>query len=78
MCTRPWVPRKGFPLIFHGVLCRHSRTSVTTSLFNKMEVNILMTYIQELCEARVPQSSVGIVSPYRRQVRMIKERLQVS
>ncbi len=74
----PWVPSKGFPLIFHGVVNRHGRTNTTTSLFNEMEVSVVVDYVSKLMATGVEQTSVGIVSPYRRQVRMIREKLQVN
>ncbi|TRY62753.1 hypothetical protein TCAL_10783, partial [Tigriopus californicus] len=66
--------KTAFPLIFHGVLGAHSRDPKSTSLFNSQEVNEVLTYIDKL-RWIFPDEEIGIISPYRSQVRHIKKRL---
>ncbi len=73
----PFVPARGFPLVFHGVRCRHTKTRTTTSLLNQEEVDVVLHYAARLAEAGARQDAVGFISPYRRQVRAIREKLQV-
>ena len=70
-----WVQRKGFPLIFHGTKAVHGKSDNGPSLFNILEVEKVMSYVERLSQV-LEESEIGIVSPYKRQVRMIKEELK--
>ena len=74
LCNFSWLPKPGFPLVFHGVKGHHEKGEHTPSLLNETEVLLTLDYVQKLIKS-VPQDRIGIVSPYRRQVRMIKELL---
>jgi len=81
LLSLPWVPRAaslettGSPIIFHGVRGEHARSANTPSLFNQKEALLVVHYAQQLKAAGVVQGDVGIVSPYRRQVRLMKDML---
>ncbi|XP_072026794.1 putative helicase MOV-10 [Amphiura filiformis] len=74
------LPRKGFPIIFHGVEGRDEREGQSPSFFNLQEVQVVVEYIEDLREKRggrkIKQSDIGIISPYRRQVQKIQQVLK--
>ncbi|CAJ1085149.1 putative helicase mov-10-B.1 [Xyrichtys novacula] len=81
-CNWELLPKKGFPLIFHGVAGIEERDPGCASIYNMAEVEVLKEYLKALvapdCEARVNQiepNEIGIIAPYRKQVEKIQEAL---
>lgn len=66
--------KTAFPLVFHGVRSAHSRDPNSTSLFNEKEVDRVMAYVQKL-RWIFADEEIGIISPYRSQVRHIRKKL---
>ncbi|GFG34137.1 hypothetical protein Cfor_08140 [Coptotermes formosanus] len=77
-CNWEGLPRKGFPLIFHGVKGKDQREGNSPSYFNIQEIEVVMRYVQHLLEDRfsgrkLVQGDIGIITPYRKQVEKIKQ-----
>lgn len=64
LCKMSWIPKQGFPIVFHGVRNLHEKEGPSHSLFNEKEVTIVLNYVHRLSKV-VDQHSIGIVSPYR-------------
>nr|XP_015813931.1 putative helicase mov-10-B.1 isoform X1 [Nothobranchius furzeri] len=82
-CQWEALPKKGFPVIFHGVLGKDEREANSPSFFNVSEIDVLMMYLQKLKETQgkkgLPKLStkdIGIITPYRKQVEKIKKALK--
>lgn len=63
-----------FPITFYGVRNVHSRGEKSCSLFNKAELEVVLRYVSILRKS-FSEDDIGIISPYRAQVRLIQERL---
>ena len=75
LCSWPELPKRGFPLVFHGVVGRDEREERSPSFFNVDEISVVMQYVASLLESRRPkisQKQIGIISPYRKQVCRMK------
>ncbi|KAM6108339.1 LOW QUALITY PROTEIN: helicase MOV-10 [Pterocles gutturalis] len=79
-CSWEELPKKGFPIIFHGVCGEDQRESKSPSFFNTTEVEVLVQYLKKLLQSqgkggcpRVSPKEVGIISPYRKQVEKIRK-----
>lgn len=66
-----------FPVIFHGVTGIDEREASSPSFFNRAEVEVLMDYVKKLLQtqakkglATIAPRDIGIIAPYRKQVRM--------
>ncbi|NXN43086.1 SDE3 helicase, partial [Rhinoptilus africanus] len=77
-CAWDELPKKGFPIIFHGVCGEDQREAKSPSFFNTAEVEVLVHYLKKLLQSRgkggcpsVSPKEVGIISPYRKQVEKI-------
>ncbi|KAJ7416273.1 RNA helicase Mov10l1 isoform X1 [Willisornis vidua] len=69
------LPRKGFPLIFHGIRGSELREGHSPSWFNPTEAVQVMQYCCHLAKnenAAVSETDVGVITPYRKQVEKIK------
>ncbi|NWH74970.1 M10L1 helicase, partial [Piaya cayana] len=69
------LPRKGFPLIFHGVRGSEARESSSPSWFNPTEAVQVMQYCCLLAKnesATVSVTDIGVITPYRKQVEKIR------
>ncbi|XP_071406120.1 RNA helicase Mov10l1 isoform X3 [Pithys albifrons albifrons] len=69
------LPRKGFPLIFHGIRGSELREGHSPSWFNPTEAVQVMQYCCHLAKnenAAVSVTDVGVITPYRKQVIKIK------
>lgn len=82
-CKWEYLPRKGFPVIFHGVMGKDEREANSPSFFNVSEIEILMDYLSKLIETQgkkgLPKLSakdIGIIAPYRKQVEKIQKALR--
>ncbi|NXU99432.1 SDE3 helicase, partial [Cettia cetti] len=78
-CTWEELPKKGFPIIFHGVCGEDQREAKSPSFFNTAEIEVLVHYLKKLLQSRgkggcptVPPKEIGIISPYRKQVEKIR------
>lgn len=67
---------QGFPIIFHGVMGKDEREGNSPSFFNPEEAATVTSYLKQLLapsskkgKARLSPKSVGVISPYRKQVR---------
>ncbi|XP_021395152.2 helicase MOV-10 [Lonchura striata] len=77
-CTWEELPKKGFPIIFHGVCGEDQREAKSPSFFNTAEIEVLVHYLKKLLQSRgkggcptVSPKEIGIISPYRKQVEKI-------
>ncbi|XP_031507892.1 helicase MOV-10 isoform X1 [Papio anubis] len=75
-CRWAGLPRQGFPIIFHGVMGKDEREGNSPSFFNPEEAATVTSYLKLLLapsskkgKARLSPRSVGVISPYRKQVR---------
>uniref|UniRef100_A0A8B9GB15 RNA helicase n=1 Tax=Amazona collaria TaxID=241587 RepID=A0A8B9GB15_9PSIT len=69
------LPKKGFPLIFHGIRGNETRESHNPSWFNPAEAVQVMQYCSHLAKsdnAAVPVTDIGVITPYRKQVEKIR------
>ncbi|XP_010000545.1 PREDICTED: putative helicase MOV-10 [Chaetura pelagica] len=79
-CTWEELPKKGFPIIFHGVCGEDRREAKSPSFFNTAEIEVLVQYLKKLLQSQgrggcpsVSPKEVGIISPYRKQVEKIRK-----
>ncbi|XP_009956297.1 PREDICTED: putative helicase Mov10l1, partial [Leptosomus discolor] len=67
------LPRKGFPLIFHGIRGSETREGRSPSWFNPAEAVRVMQYCCQLAKnAAVSVTDIGVITPYRKQVEKIR------
>ncbi|NXK34384.1 SDE3 helicase, partial [Piprites chloris] len=78
-CKWEELPKKGFPVIFHGVCGEDQREEKSPSFFNTSEIEVLVDYLKKLLQSQgkkgcptVSPKEVGIISPYRKQVEKIR------
>ncbi|XP_077947389.1 putative helicase mov-10-B.2 [Gasterosteus aculeatus] len=83
-CRWEQLPRKGFPLIFHGVAGTNERDSNDPSVYNMAEVDVLKEYLKALVAHfhkkgvnKIEPNNIGIIVPYRKQVEKINKAFQV-
>ncbi|XP_059092617.1 putative helicase MOV-10 isoform X2 [Tigriopus californicus] len=67
-------PNLRFPITFCGVRNVHSRGEKSCSLFNRAELEVALRYVS-LLRGSFSEAEIGIISPYRAQVRLLQERL---
>ncbi|XP_063811452.1 helicase MOV-10 isoform X2 [Pseudophryne corroboree] len=84
-CNWERLPKKGFPIIFHGVLGKDEREGNSPSFFNRTEIEVLMSYLEALLEtqgkkgiAKISPKEIGIISPYRKQVEKIRRAIALT
>uniref|UniRef100_A0A671WXE7 RNA helicase n=1 Tax=Sparus aurata TaxID=8175 RepID=A0A671WXE7_SPAAU len=82
-CSWEYLPKKNFPVIFHGVTGVDEREASSPSFFNIAEVEVLMDYVKKLLStqgkkglATISPSDIGIIAPYRKQVQKIRKALE--
>ncbi|NXN19644.1 M10L1 helicase, partial [Indicator maculatus] len=69
------LPRKGFPLIFHGIRGSEAREGHSPSWFNAAEAVQVMRYCCHLAKnenATVSVADIGVITPYHKQVEKIR------
>ncbi|KAG3290683.1 Mov10 RISC complex RNA helicase like 1, transcript variant X2 [Ictidomys tridecemlineatus] len=69
------LPKKGFPLIFHGVRGSEAREGRSPSWFNPAEAVQVMRYcclLARSVSSQVSARDIGVITPYRKQVEKIK------
>ncbi|NWH92946.1 SDE3 helicase, partial [Aegithalos caudatus] len=79
-CNWEELPKKGFPIIFHGVCGEDQREAKSPSFFNTAEIEVLVHYLKKLLQSRgkgscptVSPKEIGIISPYRKQVEKVRK-----
>ncbi|XP_044065664.1 putative helicase mov-10-B.2 [Siniperca chuatsi] len=81
-CRWEYLPKKDFPVIFHGVTGIDDREASSPSFFNITEVEVLMDYVKKLLQTHgkkglstISPRDIGIIAPYRKQVQKIRKAL---
>ncbi|NXG77795.1 SDE3 helicase, partial [Baryphthengus martii] len=79
-CSWDELPKRGFPIIFHGVCGEDRREANSPSFFNTAEIEVLVHYLKKLLQRpgsrgcpSVSPKEIGIISPYRKQVEKIRK-----
>ncbi|KAF3688597.1 RNA helicase Mov10l1 [Channa argus] len=75
LCQWKTLPKKGFPLLFHGVRGTEMREGNNPSWFNPMEAVQVMLYCCQLAKKLynpVDSSDIGIIAPYKKQCEKIR------
>ncbi|XP_049929226.1 RNA helicase Mov10l1 [Epinephelus moara] len=75
LCQWTSLPKKGFPLLFHGVRGTEMREGNNPSWFNPMEAVQIMLYSCQLAKKLynpVDVSDIGIIAPYKKQCEKIR------
>ncbi|XP_077079164.1 putative helicase mov-10-B.2 isoform X4 [Siphateles boraxobius] len=82
-CTWEYLPKRGFPVIFHGVPGKDERESNSPSFFNTFEIDIIIDYLKKLLLtqakkgiSRISPREIGIIAPYRKQVEKIRRAIK--
>uniref|UniRef100_A0A8C2A906 RNA helicase n=1 Tax=Cyprinus carpio TaxID=7962 RepID=A0A8C2A906_CYPCA len=82
-CTWEHLPKRGFPVIFHGVPGKDERESNSPSFFNIFEIEIIVDYLKKLLLtqakrgiSRISPRDIGIIAPYRKQVEKIRRAIK--
>lgn len=79
LCSWDELPKKGFPIIFHGVQGEDKREPKSPSFFNPQEIKKVVSYVDSILSTkhnRIPPAEIGVITPYRKQVQKIKEQLR--
>ncbi|XP_037306349.2 RNA helicase Mov10l1 [Pungitius pungitius] len=75
LCRWKTLPKKGFPLLFHGVRGTEMREGNNPSWFNPVEAVQVMIYCCQLAKKLykpVAASDIGIIAPYKKQCEKIR------
>ncbi|XP_019933843.2 RNA helicase Mov10l1 isoform X1 [Paralichthys olivaceus] len=75
LCQWKTLPKKGFPLLFHGVRGTEMREGKNPSWFNPVEAVQVMLYCCQLAKKLynpVDASDIGIIAPYKKQCEKIR------
>uniref|UniRef100_A0A3B3ZU81 RNA helicase n=1 Tax=Periophthalmus magnuspinnatus TaxID=409849 RepID=A0A3B3ZU81_9GOBI len=84
LCQWKVLPKKGFPLLFHGARGTEMREGNNPSWFNPVEAVQVMLYCCQLAKKLykpVNASDIGIIAPYRKQsekIRMLLRKVGLS
>lgn len=72
------LPNKNIPIIFHGVDGKDAREGSSPSYFNPHEVSRVVSYVSMLKNSKfdINPKDIGIVAPYRTQIKKIKAALK--
>nr|XP_039250020.1 RNA helicase Mov10l1-like [Styela clava] len=67
------LPKKGFPILFHGIIGQQLRESNSPSLMNPTEIVQVIRYVKLLHrDEKVELSDIGVIAPYRTQVEKLR------
>lgn len=75
LCQWKTLPKKGFPLLFHGVRGTEMREGNNPSWFNPVEAVQVMLYCCQLAKKiynPVNATDIGIIAPYKKQCEKIR------
>ncbi|XP_048467759.1 putative helicase MOV-10 [Rhincodon typus] len=79
-CQWQHLPKKNFPVIFHGLLGEDQREEKSPSFFNLDEIDQVLNYLKKLLTnqgkkgfAKISPKEIGVITPYRKQVEKIRE-----
>ncbi|XP_037624699.1 RNA helicase Mov10l1 isoform X1 [Sebastes umbrosus] len=75
LCQWKTLPKKGFPLLFHGVRGTEMREGNNPSWFNPVEAVQVMLYCCQLAKKLynpVDAADIGIIAPYKKQCEKIR------
>ncbi|XP_048408824.1 putative helicase MOV-10 isoform X2 [Stegostoma tigrinum] len=79
-CQWQHLLKKGFPIIFHGLLGEDQREEKSPSFFNLDEIDQVLKYLKKLLTnqgkkgvAKTSPKEIGVIAPYRKQVEKIRE-----
>ncbi|KAM7414935.1 hypothetical protein PAMA_019653 [Pampus argenteus] len=75
LCQWKTLPKKGFPLLFHGARGTEMREGNNPSWFNPVEAVQVMFYCCQLAKKLykpVSTSDIGIIAPYKKQCEKIR------
>ncbi|KAF7655693.1 hypothetical protein LDENG_00052500 [Lucifuga dentata] len=75
LCHWKSLPKKGFPLFFHGIRGTEMREGNSPSWFNPVEAVQVMLYSCQLAKKLshpVATSDIGIIAPYKKQCEKIR------
>ncbi|KAJ7434430.1 P-loop containing nucleoside triphosphate hydrolase protein [Mycena galericulata] len=64
------LPKKKFPLIFHGIVGKDAREESSPSFFNVSEASLVKKYVASLVVNRKPRirpEEIGVITPYHAQ-----------
>merc|ERR1719483_1192279 len=67
------------PLVFHGVIGQDLKEETSPSFFNIEEAIIVLDYIRQILDMKqnkVLPKEIGVITPYRRQVQKIRNKLK--
>jgi helicase MOV-10 len=79
LCNWPGLPKRDFPLIFHGIEGENVREANSPSWFNVAEVEQVWQYVKDLVDVhRVPAAEVAVIAPYHKQVMKITQLLRAN
>jgi len=73
------LPKKGFPIVFHGIKGRELRARHSPSYLNIHEASVVRDYCLRLLgdhEHKIYADEIGVIAPYKAQVRAIRELLR--
>ncbi|KAI7797623.1 putative helicase mov-10-B.1 [Triplophysa rosa] len=83
-CAWEHLPKRDFPVIFHGVIGKDDRESNSPSFFNTFEIDVIMEYLEKLLLtqgkkgiAKLSPKEIGIIAPYRKQVEKISKVIKI-
>ncbi|XP_030077500.1 helicase MOV-10, partial [Microcaecilia unicolor] len=83
-CKWEHLPKKDFPIIFHGVVGKDERESNSPSFFNINEIEMVLFYLKKLLssqgkggQGRISPKEIGVISPYRKQVDKLRKAITV-
>jgi len=76
LCNWEYLPKKNFPLIFHGVQGKDEREGNSPSWFNPEEAQLVKTYVDLLVKDtrlnKLKGEEIGVVTPYHKQAQKIR------
>jgi len=72
------LPKKGFPVVFHCVDNSGKHREMSPSSFEFGEALIIRDYCVELIQDQIHPDEIGILAPYKFQIRAIRESLKMA
>lgn len=70
--TKKIIIIKGFPLIFYSSKNSQEKKGINKSYYNEFEANIVFEYVKKIIkETDIKQENIGIISPYKNQVKLM-------